>query len=40
MSQIKNQQYKHNQNILINNTQIVAYPLPTNIPFLDKTILK
>ena len=34
MSQIKNQQYKYNQNILINNIQLVAYPLPTNIPFL------
>ena len=40
MSQIKNQQYKYDQNILINNTQIVVYPLPTNIPFMDKTILK
>ena len=40
MSQIKNQQYKLNQNILINNTKTVTYLLPTNIPFLDKTILK
>ena len=40
MPQIKNQQYKNNKNTLINNTQIVAYSLPTNIPFLDKTILK
>ena len=40
MPQINNQQYKHNQNTLINNTQTVAYLLPTNIPFLDKTILK